>query len=52
MGSSGGNRICHKLIIGEARFRVHGVLLYYSHYSEILCTFEIFHNNELKQKLK
>lgn len=43
MGSYGGNRICHQLVIGEARFRVHGVSLYYSHL-EILCMFEIFHN--------
>lgn len=52
MGSYGGNRIWHKVIIAEARFRVLGVSLYYSHYSDILCMLEIFHNKKLGQKLK
>lgn len=47
MGTYGGSRICHKLIIGEARFRVHWVSLYYSPL-EILCMFELFHNKELE----
>lgn len=36
MGRCGGNKICCKLIIGEARFRVCEVSSYYSHYSEIV----------------